>query len=226
MPPKAKRGAPKSNRLPIVCMSMTRPQHTLETTWHAVFRTPDHPQFFNYITLFKNPDPARTLRKLLMEFPKDTLKPGDIEKCSTVVRVSMAISRWPLMLIGLKHAPGWSRVTVVKRVMYNRFETRKAVPLTKYQIFARGLLDACAQVMGPVDYAIDVPTARTALLVQALKGFGFEQVDDSEVYSLQVVYSQRAPYSGVETPPLETSTPDDEQTGGIRELAELEDADS
>ena len=195
--------------LSVTYLSMSRKANSNDAIVGIVRGTKDTPTFFNTIMVYHRPPPALMRRKLRREYSEREFSLQDIEACTMVVRVATAVRWVPLMVFGLKHEPALGdsaqRLTVTKIAMA-RFNS-----LRRSRVFARGLLDVCADRMGIDAYTIEVPAASCGdsdLASVLADEHGFAAKGSSRgMYTRTYTASSVSTPDSTVTAPLDTSTP-------------------
>jgi len=198
--------------LSVTYLSMSRKANSNAAIVGIVRGTEDTPTFFNTIMMYHRPPPALMRRKLRREYSEREFSLQDIEACTMVVRVTTAVRWVPLMVFGLKHEPALGgsaqRLTVTKVAMARFNSSRRS------RVFARGLLDVCADRMGIDTYTIEVPAASCSdsdLASVLADEYGFAAKGPSS--KKRGMYTRTFTASAVSTPdstvtaPLDASTP-------------------
>ena len=194
--------------LSVTYLSMSRKANSNDAIVGIVRGTKDTPTFFNTIMVYHRPPPALMRRKLRREYSEREFSLQDIEACTMVVRVATAVRWVPLMVFGLKHEPALGdsaqRLTVTKIAMA-RFNS-----LRRSRVFARGLLDVCADRMGIDAYTIEVPTASCGdsdLASVLADEYGFAKGSSRGMHTRTYTTSSVSTPDSTVTAPLDASTP-------------------
>ena len=194
--------------LSVTYLSMSRKANSNDAIVGIVRGTKDTPTFFNTIMVYHRPPPALMRRKLRREYSEREFSLQDIEACTMVVRVTTAVRWVPLMVFGLKHEPALGdsaqRLTVTKIAMA-RFNS-----LRRSRVFARGLLDVCADRMGIDACTIEVPTASCGdsdLASVLADEYGFAKGSSRGMHTRTYTASSVSTPDSTVTAPLDTSTP-------------------
>ena len=194
--------------LSVTYLSMSRKANSNDAIVGIVRGTKDTPTFFNTIMVYHRPPPALMRRKLRREYSEREFSLQDIEACTMVVRVATAVRWVPLMVFGLKHEPALGdsaqRLTVTKIAMARFNSSRRS------RVFARGLLDVCADRMGIDAYTIEVPTASCGdsdLASVLADEYGFAKGSSRGMHTRTYTTSSVSTPDSTVTAPLDASTP-------------------
>ena len=194
--------------LSVTYLSMSRKANSNDAIVGIVRGTKDTPTVFNTIMVYHRPPPALMRRKLRREYSEREVSLQDSEACTMVVRGATAVRWVPLMVFGLKHEPALGdsaqRLTVTKIAMA-RFNS-----LRRSRVFARGLLDVCADRMGIDAYTLEVPTASCGdsdLASVLADEYGFAKGSSRGMHTRTYTTSSVSTPDSTVTAPLDASTP-------------------